>query len=75
MHNHTLAEKDGLGRIVMCSGCTDVHVAIDSMSIRISQDAFIALSEMIQKALRHPKIGLNQDNPKMFMAKQLFSQA
>jgi hypothetical protein len=75
MSGHTLAEKSGLGRVVMCVGCTDVHLAIDSVSVRLSVEAFVALGEMIQNAIRHPEISAAQSNPKMFMAQQLFSQA
>lgn len=74
MHYHTLAKKDGLGQIAMCDHCSDIHLAIDSLTLRIKQDAFLALSEMIQKALRHPKMSWSQMDPKMFMAQQLFSR-
>lgn len=71
----TLAEKEGLGRVVMCQGCSDVHVAVDSVTIRITPEAFVALAEMVQQALKHPRLGLAQANPKDFVARQLFSQA
>ncbi|MCG3205822.1 MAG: hypothetical protein KCHDKBKB_02545 [Elusimicrobia bacterium] len=75
MHCQVLAEKEGLGRIVMCQSCNDVHLSMDSLSVRITQAAFVSLSEMMSQALRHPKICLRQDNPKEFMASRLFSLA
>lgn len=75
MKYHALSEKKGLGKVVICKGCADVHLAVESISMRITQEAFVALGEMIQEALRHPKLRMAQKNPKEFMAKQLFSLA
>lgn len=74
MH-HTLAKKPGLGCVAICKNCKDVHIAIDKVSLKIAPETFIALSEMMQEALKHPKLVLNQANPKQFMAQQLFSLA
>lgn len=75
MHYHTLAEKKGLGKVAICKGCTDIHVAVDSVTLRITPEAFVALGQMIQESLRHPKLSMAQKNPKEFMAQQLFSLA
>lgn len=56
MEYKTLAEKEGLGRVVICNGCNDIHLAVDSVTMRITQDAFVALAEMVQCALQHPKL-------------------
>lgn len=74
MHCQVLAQKQGLGQIVMCQSCNDVHLFFDSLSVRITQDALVELSEMILQALRHPKICLSQENPKEFLGNQLFSR-
>ncbi len=70
-----LAHKEGLGCVAMCKDCKDVHIAIDSLTMRITPDAFVALSEMIQEAMKHPKLAMAQENPQAFMAQQLFSLA
>lgn len=75
MSYETLAVKEGLGRVVMCQGCSDVHLAVDSITVRIAPEAFVALAEMVQEALRHPKLCKSQDDPKMFMGSHLFSRA
>ncbi len=75
MTYQTLAVKEGLGRVVICKGCSDVHLAVDSVTMRITQDAFVALAEMVQEALRHPKLCNAQGDPKSFMGSQLFSRA
>lgn len=56
----TLAEKEGVGRVVMCDQCNDLHVAMGHVTVTIPERAFIGLSEMIQQALQHPTLGLSQ---------------
>lgn len=51
MSYQALAEKEGLGRVVICNGCSDVHLAVDSVTLRITQESFLALNEMVQEEL------------------------
>ena len=51
-----LAEKEGIGQVVVCPRCSDVHVSCGRMSFRLPQDAFHALAQMLQSAAAHPAL-------------------
>ena len=75
VHHHILAQKKGFGQVSMCQNCDDVHLSFDRLSVRISKQELIELSDMLLSAIRHPKICFSQKNPREFMGSQLFSRA
>lgn len=50
----TLAEVDGLGRVVLCRGCDEVYVCIGHASYRLPLAAFRELGRMMHEAVNHP---------------------
>lgn len=68
-----LAEKAGLGQVALCRDCSDIHLALGTVTLRLSPEAFKALADMLQESLRHPKFFNAQGDPKFFMGSQLFS--
>ncbi len=52
----TLAEVQGLGRVVLCRGCEEVYVCIGHASYRLPLAAFRELGRMMHEAVNHPAI-------------------
>lgn len=51
-----LSERPGLGRVVMCGACDDVHVSVGRASFRVPHEMFRALSLMMSEATAHPAL-------------------
>jgi hypothetical protein len=47
---NVLSEVPGLGRVMMCGNCDEVHVAVGRSSFRIPQEMFSALAGMFSRA-------------------------
>lgn len=59
----TLSEVPGLGHVVLCRNCADVHVTIGHTSFRLPLTAFRQLHQMIQDAEDHPLLNAGTDSP------------
>lgn len=57
----TLAEIQGLGRVVLCRSCEEVYVCIGHASYRLPLPAFREVGRMIDAAVNHP--ALKPDEP------------
>jgi hypothetical protein len=51
-----LSEVPGLGQVVMCSDCEDVHVNIGCVAFRLPREAFLEFVKMLQAAAQHPHL-------------------
>ncbi len=59
----TLSEVPGLGHVVLCRNCEDVHVAIGHAAFRLPLKAFRQLHRMIQDAADHPLLNSGEEPP------------
>lgn len=48
-----LSQSQGLGQVVLCQHCEDVHLMIGAISLRLSKETFVQLSKMIGLATSH----------------------
>lgn len=71
----TLAMQEGVGRVVICKDCSDIHLMVENMTLRISKDKFVALADMLQAAVRHPRLSLAPVHAHEFAGQRLFSLA
>lgn len=51
-----LSEVPGLGRVVMCADCEEVHVAVGRSSFRIPREVFRTMARMLMSAAAHPAV-------------------
>lgn len=61
MHYHTLSEKEGLGRVVTCEKCSDIHVSLKNLTLSLSREEFFGMAELVQKALQEPRVMFPKD--------------
>ena len=47
-----LAESSGLGRVVRCGDCADIHLTCGGVSLRLTPEAFGGLLAMMKRAAR-----------------------
>lgn len=53
---NVLSEIPGLGRVLMCGGCDEVHVGVGRASFRLPREMFLSLSRMMAEAAAHPSL-------------------
>lgn len=51
-----LSEESGLGRVMMCGECDDIHVSVGRTSFRLPKETFMALARMMTSAAAHPDL-------------------
>lgn len=59
----TLSEVPGLGHVVLCRNCEDVHVTNGHAAFRLPLKAFRQLNQMIQDAEEHPLLNRGAESP------------
>lgn len=50
----TLSDVQGVGRVVLCRSCEEVHLGVGYASYRMPVAAFRELARMIDEAANHP---------------------
>lgn len=55
-----LAEEKGVGQVVLCGACEDVHLSVGGVTLRVGRQDFLRLAGMLRAAasrLDHPADG------------------
>jgi hypothetical protein len=45
-----LSEKRGVGAVVVCGRCEDVHLSCGNLNLRLPKDVFLAVANMVRTA-------------------------
>lgn len=51
-----LAEEKGVGQVVLCGDCDDVHLAVGSVVLRLGRGSFRRLARMVGAAAGHASL-------------------
>lgn len=51
-----LAEEKGIGQVVLCGDCDDVHLAMGSVVLRLERGSFRRVARMLRTAAEHASL-------------------
>lgn len=74
--NRILSEKEGVGKVVVCSSCDAVHLGVGTITMNMTKESFLGLAEMLQEAVQHPYLTTKAERPRPIAdLASLFSRA